>query len=438
MDETNAGSASGCPLSGAGAAPALLAGLDRSLASACIHCGLCLPACPTYLATGLEAMSPRGRVHLIDLLGRGEIDIADGAGEHLESCLGCLGCQTACPSGVQYGKLLDQVRPYLASSRPRWLRSFVRLIFARLLPDYRLLRRVSALLRFWQKSGGRQALARLPFLRGLIDRADRWQEFLPPVPKHVPLPRQSWLSGEKSGSAVLFAGCVMDILYNHVNHASLKLLTAQRKVVSVPEQTCCGALAFHAGETDIARSLAQANIELIGATAGEIVVTSAGCGAMLRQYPHLFEKDSPWHERAADFSRRVVDLTESLSSGCFAAPARQLSGRVAYHAACHLYHAQQVREAPAKLLAALPGLCLVELPEMEYCCGSAGIFNLTHTELSLAVLERKMAMIAGTGCDTIVTTNPGCLLQIEAGARARGMRLRVLHIAELLAEAYCS
>jgi glycolate oxidase iron-sulfur subunit len=414
------------------------AAIDPSLLSACIHCGLCLPACPTYLATGREMESPRGRIYLLNLLQKGELPPEDRLVEHIDTCLGCLGCQTACPSGVQYGKILDQARPLLAEKRPGPIRAMMRYAFSKILPDYPRLNLLGKLLRATQKTG----LASLPqkvfLLKKLLGPLAEWQEFLPAVPPHKPLPKQSWMSGEKTGEVQLFSGCVMDVFYNDVNHACIRLLTAQRQVVKVPQQTCCGALAFHAGETDIAKDLAKQNIELLENVPGEIIVTAAGCGAMLKEYGELFHGDKEWEERAHAFSARVKDITEFLADHEFAVKSKPVRKKVAYHAACHLVHAQKIREAPVKLLKQVDSAVLVPLNEAENCCGSAGIYNLMHTELSLKVLDRKMENIDATAADVLVTTNPGCLLQIQKGLRDTNSPMRACHLVELLDEAFCT
>ena len=410
--------------------------MDPELLAACIHCGMCLPACPTYLATGRETESPRGRIHLMSAWQKGEQPLSARMAEHIESCLGCFGCQTACPSGVQYERILNQARPHLARLRPRQMRRLLRFVFATILPDYPRLRLAGKLLGMWQSAGARKVLTGMPFMGKMAARLDCWQAFLPRIPKFVPLPRQSWVSGKKHGQVQLFTGCVMDILYNQVNHACLRLLTAQRQIVGVPEQTCCGALAYHAGETDIASDLARRNIEYFESQPGPVVVTAAGCGAMLKEYKHLLSGDPQWQDRAREFAERVVDIIEFLASHDFGRAPRPLKLKVAYHAACHLYHAQSLRLEPLKLLGSIEGIELVPLQEAEHCCGSAGIFNLTHTELSLKVLARKIEFTRQTGADTVVTTNPGCLLQLEAGAREAGLPVRVRHLAELLDEVY--
>lgn len=410
--------------------------VDPNLLSACIHCGLCLPACPTYLATGREMESPRGRIYLLNLLEKGELGPEDRLVEHIDTCLGCLGCQTACPSGVQYGKILDQARPLMAAKRRPAVREIMRFAFSKILPDYPRLKLLGKLLRLAQQSGLAGLPQKISLLKKLLGPLAQWQEFLPAVPPYTPLPKQSWMSGEKTGEVQLFAGCVMDVFYNDVNHACIRLLTAQRQIVKVPEQTCCGALAFHAGEIDIAKDLAKKNIEYFDALPGEIVVTAAGCGAMLKEYGELFHGDEEWQQRAHEFSARVQDVTEFLADHRFATESRSINKKVAYHAACHLVHAQKIREAPVKLLKQINDVQLVPLEEAENCCGSAGIYNLMHTDISLKVLDRKMQNVDKTDADILVTTNPGCLLQIQKGLRDENSSMRAVHLVELLDEAF--
>jgi glycolate oxidase iron-sulfur subunit len=410
--------------------------VDPALLSACIHCGLCLPACPTYLATGREMESPRGRIHLLNLLQKGELEESDRLVQHIDTCLGCLGCQTACPSGVQYGKILDQARPMLAKHRAGPVREMMRFAFSKLLPDYPKLNLLGRLLRVAQVTGVASAPQKFWLLKKLLGPLAEWQEFLPSVPPHKPLPKQSWAAGEKAGEVQLFAGCVMDVFYNDVNHAAVRLLTAQKQIVKVPEQTCCGALAFHAGEIDIAQDLAKRNIEYLEALPAEIVVTSAGCGALLKEYGHLLQDDPEWKERAEAFSERVKDITEFLAAHEFVTESKPLNKKVAYHAACHLSHAQGIREAPANLLKRVNNAIPVPLNESEHCCGSAGIYNLLHTDISLKVLDRKMANVEESHADVLVTTNPGCLLQLQKGLRDCGSKMRAVHLVTLLDEAF--
>lgn len=412
--------------------------LDAGLLQSCIHCGLCLPACPTYLATGRESESPRGRIYLLSLWQKGEINEERRLLEHIDSCLGCMGCQTACPSGVDYEKILSQARPALNRLHDRKRRRLMRLAFSQILPNYKRLHTLGRLLRLWQTSRLNRYMEFLPVSPRLKKRLLEWERFLPKVPAQTPLPKLSWQSGKKEGEVQLFAGCVMDIFYNHINHAAIRLLTAQRMIVGVPEQTCCGALAQHAGEPDIACDLAKRNIELLEKVKGDIVVTSAGCGAMLKSYGELLHGEPEWQERAKDFSSRVKDITESLDAGTFYKKPAILKKKVAYHAACHLSHVQKVREAPIRLLNSLEGLNIVPLAEAEHCCGSAGIYNLLQTELSLKVLDRKLQFLKESGAESVVTTNPGCLLQLQSGIEAKNLQVKVSHLIELLDEAYSS
>ncbi len=410
--------------------------VDPKLLEACIHCGLCLPACPTYLATGRESESPRGRIHLLKLWQEGELPLGPRIAEHIDSCLGCMGCQTACPSGVQYEKLLNQAKPKLIPFRNKKARRLMALAFTSILPDYPRLRLLGKLLRLYQQSKLNRFLPALPLSKKLKKRLAEWESFLPAVPKFSPLPRQSWAPGQKKGELQLFYGCVMDIFYNHVNHASIRLLTRQKHIVSCPEQTCCGALAQHAGEVEIAKDLAKKNIELLEKLPGPIVVTSAGCGAMLKEYGELLKDEPEWAARAHEFSARVKDICEMLAQNEFSSEPAKLEKKVAYHSACHLYNVQKVRQAPLALLEKIPGLELIPLVDAEQCCGSAGIYNLLHTDLSMLVLDRKMANIKQTGADAIVTTNPGCLLQLEAGIANEKLPIKVYHLVELLDEAF--
>lgn len=408
--------------------------IDKKLLESCIHCGLCLPACPTYLATGRESESPRGRIYLLTLASAGQLPVDERLVEHIDSCLGCMGCQTACPSGVHYEDILSSARSQLAPRRSDGQRKMLRYVFEKVLPDYKLLRQLGGLLRFWQGSPFKSFLKPIS---GFAAKLWEWQDLLPPVPEFKELPRQSWQAGTKTGEVQLFSGCIMDIFYNQVNHKSVNLLTKQKLVVGVPPQTCCGALASHSGEQDIARDLARKNIDYFDTVKGPIVVTAAGCGAMLKEYGKLLADDKEYATRAADFSERVVDITEQLAQGEFTSAARPLKRRVAYHAACHLAHVQKVRSAPQKLLEQLPGIELVPLEDAEHCCGSAGIYNLIHPELSQIILKSKMEKIADTKADLVVTTNPGCQLQLTHGAKEMSQQaLTVSHLVELLDEAY--
>lgn len=430
--------------------------LDHNLLSACIHCGLCLPACPTYMATGRESESPRGRIYLLSLVEKGELPFAGEAASHIESCLGCLGCQTACPSGVRYDEILNSARPALKENRSPLLRFILRFGFNYVLTNYFFLRLGGHLFYAWQKlvksifpQSAKSSINYLvhPSNSFLVNRLRAYSAFIPPVPPQKEHPAIRRPDLERGPVHQLFSGCVMDVLYNQVNHACADLLVMQGCPVERRNQSCCGALAFHAGEEDIARRLAKENIEHFASTEGKIVVTSAGCGAMLKEYGHLLKDEPAWHDRAAEFSKRIADVVEVLDpTQIEIAVGQSPAPSVAYHAACHLAHAQGIRVDPQRILAALKNklverglgnhLSISELQEAEHCCGSAGIYNVINTELSMKVLARKMQNIEQTKAEVVVTTNPGCLLQLNAGAKLSGADVQVMHLAEFVRRAY--
>ncbi len=429
--------------------------LDAKTLASCIHCGLCLPACPTYLATGREMESPRGRIYLVSQWQQGLQEPNERLSEHIDSCLGCLGCQTACPSGVQYEEIITAARIGLAQRRKGPKSALLRFVFQRVLPDYALLQILGILLRIWQKFMGQNAMQKFvcslsPQMRNHASLAPIWEKitdfelFTPRVPEHKELPATQGSFGSHKSN--LFKGCVMDVFYNHVNHDALRLMgktQGGKTQVLVPEQTCCGALAMHAGEVDIAKDLAWKNILFFENSSDPIVVTSAGCGAMLKSYGHLFEgvEDPDKKERAKAFASRVKDISEYLKDQDLGKTNKteESNKTITYHAACHLVHAQKISTEPLALLSEMSnqeGSRLVPLPEAEHCCGSAGIYNLLNTKLSLEVLDRKLDFLEKTGAKTVVTGNPGCMLQLEAGIKRRGLGIRVCHLAEILDESY--
>ena len=431
--------------------------IDQSLLDACVHCGLCLPACPTYLATGRELESPRGRIYLLNLLQQGKEPFSERMAEHLDSCLGCLGCQTACPSGVNYETLINEARQPVNERKPFWQKFLQQIIFTYVLTNDQLLYFLGKCLRFWQKHKLDEYSEQLSKTIGLnkigvIKNLLGWQSLLPFVPEHKQLPNLISNSGKNLPVVQLFKACIMDIFYNPVNLATLKLLNELSGIVAVPKQTCCGALALHSGQKHIARQLAKQNIDNFAANEGAVVVTASGCTAMLKTYPELFDEIDPWHDRAMSFSKRVKDMSEFLAhselpNDLFTKVDENYEVttplRLAYHAACHLSHAQGIHQEPKQLLEKFAEsindqygqeiIKLIPLTEEEHCCGSAGIYNLMHPDLSNIILSRKIAMIKETGANIIVTTNPGCLLQIEAGLRKEGLAIKVVHLAEVLA-----
>ena len=397
---------------------------DYSSLDPCVHCGFCLPACPTYLATGDEADSPRGRIVLMRALERGELAADDPAlVQHLDACLGCLGCEPVCPSGVGYGRGIETAREQLfAARRLPALATLVLAIFRR---EW-LWRPLFTLSRIFRATGIPKLLSgggRLGFSMGMLAAT---------VPAKRRLKEAVTAQG-KHPTVALFRGCVMDTLFRHVHDATRRTLEANGyTVVEPPGQACCGALHEHAGDRAAAEALARENVAALAGSADYVVVNSAGCGALLKGYGHLLGT-----EAAAELATRVRDVSELLAE-VGPRPGGALSLDVAYDAPCHLQHAQRVQAAPLAVLAAIPGLQLRLLPSSDKCCGSAGIYSVVRPAMARAVLDLKLESFASASPvpAVVATGNPGCLMQIGAGVRAAGLPIRVVHPVELLDESY--
>ena len=405
-----------------------LAGVRAGI-DACVHCGFCLPSCPTYLALEDENDSPRGRIMLMRTVLEGGMSIDDPTfGAHMDRCLGCRACETACPSGVPYGHLLEAARATINTARPLPLMArLVLAVFAR--PS--LLRPTMAIARLLRASKISRALSHLPgragFAFAMLDVTRPLQPAQPYAPATVPM----------RGRVALLDGCVMRELYAETNRATARVLGVNGyQIAAAPGQGCCGALHAHAGDLEGARGLARANIAAFEASGAEFVgINSAGCGAMCKEYGHLLADDPKWAERAAAVAARVRDVSELLvAAGPVAATGAPM--RVAYDAPCHLLHAQRIAEAPLRVLASIKGLELVPLIDADRCCGSAGIYGLLQPRISSSVLDPKLRNIAASGADCVATGNPGCLMQIGAGIQRAGMACRVVHPVDLLDAAY--
>ncbi len=408
---------------------------DTEPARGCIHCGICLESCPTYLLTRLETESPRGRIHLMENLAAGRIEATDTLRLHLDRCLACRACEAVCPSGVGYGALIENARAALeerhAVPRP-WPASALRRLALGLLADPARLEGIAGLLSLYERTGLRR-LVRASGLRERLPRGLRRLEGLyPPLtrPRYEP---QAAPAAPLARVALLL-GCVMRVAYGDVHTATARVLTRLGvEVVDVPSQVCCGALHAHAGARKAAVRLAKKNIAAFeAARLDAIVVDAAGCGAHLKGYDHLLADDPEWRERAAAFVRRVRDVTEYLATLGDGAPLGRLALRVTYQAPCHLAHAQRINEQPRALLRRVEGLELIEMAEADVCCGSAGSYNIQQPELADALLARKLDAIEATGADAVVSANPGCMLQVTSGLAERGRPTAVLHVVEVL------
>ena len=393
----------------------------RELLDDCVHCGFCLPTCPTYALWGEEMDSPRGRIYLMDLAERGEIPLEGAFTTHMDRCLGCMACVTSCPSGVQYDRLLEATRPQIERQVPRtradrWFREGVFALF----PYRRRLRAASLGGALYQKLRPRTMDALLARLPARFERLVAMESLLPPVSVRdafARTPERTPAVGPRRGRVGMLTGCVQDVFFHPVNQATTRVLAAEGYDVIAPrEQACCGALGLHAGREEESAQRARALIEVFErARVDVIAVNVAGCGSSMKEYGELLADDPAWAERAAAFSAKVRDVSEVLADALEdpRAPRHRIDATVVYHDACHLGHAQKIRTQPRDVLRSIPGVDLVELPEAEICCGSAGIYNMLQPEAAGDLGRRKADNIRGTGADLLVTANPGCLLQIR-------------------------
>jgi glycolate oxidase iron-sulfur subunit len=416
------------------------------LVADCVHCGFCLPTCPTYVLWGEEMDSPRGRIQLIDQGLKGA-PMGDALVQHVDACLGCMACVTSCPSGVQYDRLIEATRAQVERryDRPRADRLFREAIFA-FFPYPRRLRLARGPLALYRRSG----LPGLVRRTGLLDRISptlaAMERLAPPAQRRVPLPERVAARPGPDGAGRaprarvgLLTGCVQGEFFPAVNEATVRVLAGEGCDVVVPRgQGCCGALSIHNGREEEARRFARAVVDLFTRTGVEyVVVNSAGCGSSMKEYADLLDDDPRYADRARAFAGTVRDVAELLAEladrfGGPLAPRRRLERTVAYHDACHLAHAQGIRQQPRDLLRGIPGLELKEVADSAICCGSAGIYNLLHPEPARELGDRKAASVLATGADLLVTANPGCLLQIAAAVERSGGRIALAHTVQVL------
>ena len=399
---------------------------EKRLLQECIHCGFCLPACPTYMENGKEMDSPRGRLYLMESAINGNALMDEAFSKHVNLCLVCRACETACPSGVQFGHLMEITRSALAETKPPSF--FQKYLLKKVLTSHGWLSTLFTLMRVFQKTGLQKLFSTQPFNLLVPQRIRTLQTSIPLVPPHRFGTSEDLLYsavGKKNGTVSLFTGCVMDHLYPHVHAATVRLLTWYNYDVNIPaQQTCCGALHAHSGDTQMTSDLAQSNIDLFENTDSDyIIINSAGCGAHLKSNLKYTEAGIPG--KILDLSEFLIKVeTKQVSNG------RLL--KVAYDEPCHLLHGQGVSEEPKSLLSQIPGVELVSLKEADRCCGSAGSYSLTETEMSMELLERKMDAVMETGADILVTANPGCQIQLAWGVRRRKIEMEVLHLAQFL------
>ena len=430
-------------------AAALKLKLDEDQLTNCMRCGFCLPACPTFRETGLEAESPRGRIALMKAVVDGLMEPDTAFEEQIDHCLGCRACETACPADVKYGRLLEQARDAIEDHTVRhrpWVRAARKAAFEGLFPHPKRMRLLGGALKLYQRSGLR-TLARGAGLLKLLPEPMREMEAILPEASSRGVAQRIGVrhpaKGERIATVGLFRGCVMDVLFAETNVHTVELLTAAGfEVVIPPAQTCCGALHAHGGEADAARRLARRNIRAFKEAGVDFIVSNAGgCGALLVEYGHLLHDDPDWREDAEWFAARAVDVSELLVRRGrpldLSGPKPEAAGRpdrITYQDSCHLRNVMRSSDAPRELIRRVKGAVFVEMREADRCCGSAGIYNLTRPEMAGQILAHKMEHANATEADYLLTSNPGCLLQMKLGIRKHGggRRMEAVHIVDYL------
>lgn len=407
----------------------------------CVHCGFCLSACPTYVETGLETESPRGRIALMKAVFEGRIGLEQGVIDHWDMCLQCRACEAACPSGVPYGRLMEQTQAQVKRHRPGSVvgRLVSWVAYKQLLPHVARLRLLVRVLQLYQRTGMRR-LVQISRILQLLPFAARAEASLPDLsnPFFNAVGQVYLAQGTRKHRVALLSGCVMPLVHGPTMEATVRVLTRNGCEVVVPaDQGCCGALNTHGGERDAARDMARRNIDVfLGAGVDAIVTSSAGCGASMKEYNHLLRDDAAYKDKAERFSGMVQDITEFLAALPVESPKTPLNVQVTYQDSCHLAHAQRLTLPPRVLLGAISGLELVEMEHSDRCCGAGGAYQLTQREMSGQLRTHKMEDAVATGAQIIATANPGCMMQLELGAREAGLDVHVCHVVDLLDQAY--
>ncbi len=413
--------------------------------SNCIHCGLCLPHCPTYALTFREKSSPRGRIRLMKSVAEGEMEITPGFIEEMYFCLDCQACETACPAGVKYGALVEASRGQIEQQKLlNWRQRFWKgVILNWVFLSLSRLKFLARILRLYQSSGIETFVQRTKLLRLLSPRMEKLQSMSPRVSTKFSdesLPESISPSGDRKYRVGLLTGCLMNVLYADVNDDTVQVLLKNHCEVIIPRgQSCCGSLHAHNGMKDTARKLARQLVETFESyRLDAIVMNSAGCGAFMKEYGHLLADEPRYAETARKIAQKVKDLSEFLVSIDFVPPRVEVKKRITYHEACHLVHTQKVSHQPKQILNMIPGVEVAELNEATWCCGSAGIYNIQRYDDSMKLLQRKVDNLRETGADTVIMGNPGCLAQIDFGVKEKNLNMEVLHLATFLRRAYAS
>ncbi|HEX7959260.1 MAG TPA: heterodisulfide reductase-related iron-sulfur binding cluster [Terriglobales bacterium] len=411
---------------------------ERGLIDDCVHCGFCLPTCPTYALWGEEMDSPRGRIYLMKLGVEGKAQLSSTYVGHFDRCLGCMACMTACPSGVQYEKLIETTRAQIERNFPRSIadRLFRKLIFA-LFPHPQRLRVMALPLLFYQRSGLKRLLHRSGIVKLLPSRLQSMEALLPELSReslNTRMPNVIPAQGTKRMRVGLLLGCVQQVFFAGVNQATVRVLAAEGcDIVIPPNQGCCGALMVHSGVEEQALTFARRTIDMFEqAQVDAIVINAAGCGSSMKEYNYLLRDDPAYAEKARTFAAKCKDISEILCELPRQSQRHPLPLRIAYHDACHLQHAQRIKKQPRDLLREIPGLEVLEIPDSALCCGSAGIYNLIEPGAAQQLGDRKVSNLLTTGAQMVVSSNPGCLLQFRNGLERARKPMPTRHIVEVL------
>ena len=414
---------------------------DENKWADCVHCGMCLESCPTYELTGQEQHSPRGRVHLIKSVAEGRLEVNEAFADPVFQCLDCRACTTACPADVDVGGLIEEARGQVRQAMPlTGAKGLVSKLFLKgLFPHPKRMQLLGGSLKFYQKSGMQKLVRSTGLIRVMPKHLVEMESIMPdvgvPVRKKYGKTGTIPAKGDAKHNVAFLTGCIMDVMFSDINESTINVLTRNGNSVTIPErQTCCGALHVHAGDRETGRKLAKQNIEAFE-DADKVIVNAAGCGCMLKDYPELFRDDPEWKAKAEVFSEKVEDISKYLHDTGYEKPKSEIKARLTYHDACHLAHGQGIRKEPREILLDIPGVEMVNMPNADRCCGSAGIYNITHPEMAGAVLESKMRNVP-EDVEMISMGNPGCMLQMAIGVKKYGRSQQIVHTVQLLDWAY--